>query len=760
MRLAALLLSAFVLQAGAFHDKGIADIKAALARAIENKVTPGAVYWCGHGSEDRHWAQGHRAVVPAPEPMTEDTIFDVASLTKVVATLPSIMLLVERGKIDIDAPVQAYLPEFHHPDITVKHLLTHTSGLPPGLSNEGPGSGWHGYEEGIRRTCACVPDLPPGLTFRYSDVNFILLGEIVHRVSGRRLDAFAKEEVFLPLGMRSSGFRPSAGLTRRIAPTERAQDGTMLRGVVHDPTARRMGGVAGHAGLFTTAADLARYARFMLHGGPLLKPETLRQMQRVQTPGTVYDRRGLGWDIDSAYSRPRGDLFALGSFGHTGFTGTAIWMDPASDTFFILLTTRLHPDGKGDAKPLYSEIGTLTARAVGLSSRERSSGMFVRAPREVPTVLNGIDVLKHQKFAALQGLRVGLVTNLTGIDNERRTTIDLLKEAPGVRLVRLFSPEHGIRGELDQEGIPDSVDAKTDLPVVSLYQEGQRAPKPEHLADLDALVFDLQDIGCRFYTYIATLKGCLEAVAMSGKELIVLDRVNPVRGDRVEGPALPSQLSFTACHPIAIRHGMTMGELARMFNVELKLQARLRVIEIQGWRRDLWFDATGLPWTAPSPNMRTLTAATLYPGIGLLERAVSVGRGTGTPFELVGAPYVNDRVLAYELNKLGLPGVRFLPERFAPTTSLFKGEECGGVRIVITGRDALRPVELGLAIGHTLHRLYGSAFDLRRFNDLLKDDATLDLIQSGRGWKEIVASWEPSRIGFLKRRQAFLLYGP
>ncbi|WP_243302215.1 exo-beta-N-acetylmuramidase NamZ domain-containing protein [Geothrix oryzisoli] len=759
MRLAALLLSALVLQAGAFNDQGIADIRAALARAIEDKVTPGAVYWCGHGSEDRHWAQGHRAVVPAAEPMTEDTIFDVASLTKVVATLPSVMLLVERGKVDVDAPVRTYLPEFHHPEITVKHLLTHTSGLPPGLPKDEVHPDWHGYEEGIRRACACAPDLPPGLVVRYSDLNFILLGEIVHRVSGHRLDAFAEREVFSPLGMRSTRFRPEAGRVDRIAPTERDQDGTMLRGVVHDPTARRMGGVAGHAGLFTTAADLAKYARFMLHGGPVLQRKTLQAMQRVQTPATVYDRRGLGWDIDSAYSRPRGSLFELGSFGHTGFTGTAIWMDPATDSFFILLTTRLHPDGKGDAKPLYSEIGTLTAKAIGLTAR-KDSGCFARAPQEVPTVLNGIDVLKRQKFAALQGLRVGLVTNRTGIDNERNATIDLLREAPGVRLVRLFSPEHGIRGELDQEGIPDALDTRTGLPVISLYKGSQRAPSSEDLADLDALVFDVQDIGCRFYTYIATLKGCLEAAAKSGKAFILLDRVNPIGGALVEGPALPSDLSFTACHPIALRHGMTVGELARMFNAELSLHARLRVIELQGWRRRQWFDATALPWESPSPNMRTLNAAALYPGIGLLERAISVGRGTGTPFEVVGAPYINDRVLASELTKLGLPGVRFIPERFTPTTSRFKGEACGGVRLVLVDREALRPVELGLAIALTLHRLYGEAFDLQRFDDLLKDDATLGLIRSGKGWKEIVASWEPSRTGFLKRRQPFLLYEP
>ena len=369
MRVLVLLFSAFLLQAQAFHGRGLAELRTALDLAIERKAVPGAVYWCGLGSQDVHWAQGHRALVPALERMTQDTVFDAASLTKVVATLPSVMLLVERGKVNLDAPVQTYLPGFADPAVTVKHLLTHTSGLPAGIPKDEANPDWKGEAEGIRRATACMPDPPPGRLFRYSDVNFILLGEIVRRTSGRPLEQFAAEEVFRPLKMDTSTFRPSPALAARIAPTERDAAGVMLRGVVHDPTARRMGGVAGHAGLFTTAADLAKYARFMLHGGPLLKPATLRLMQSVQSPSTVADRRGLGWDIDSRYSRPRGTLYPLGSFGHTGFTGTALWLDPSTDSFFILLTTRLHPDGKGDTRDLNTEIGTLTARAIGLKAR-------------------------------------------------------------------------------------------------------------------------------------------------------------------------------------------------------------------------------------------------------------------------------------------------------------------------------------------------------------------------------------------------------
>ena len=373
MRILVLLMSALLLQAQAFEARGLAELRAALGRAIETKVTPGAVYWCDHAGQEVHWAQGNRALVPSVEAMTEDTVFDAASLTKVVATLPSVMLLLERGKLELDAPVQRYLPEFRHPRVTVKHLLTHTSGLPSGLPKLEGRKDWQGYAEGIRQACACVPDPGPGLQFRYSDVNFILLGEIVHRLSGRPLEVFAAEEVFAPLKMLASTFKPGASLLPRIAPTERDEHGAVLRGVVHDPTSRRMGGVAGHAGLFTTAADLAKYARFILRGGPLLKPETLRLMRSVQTPANVPERRGLGWDIDTLYSRHRGSLFALGSFGHTGFTGTTMWLDPATDTFFILLTTRLHPDGKGDTRALNAEIGTLTARAIGLTVRKDSA---------------------------------------------------------------------------------------------------------------------------------------------------------------------------------------------------------------------------------------------------------------------------------------------------------------------------------------------------------------------------------------------------
>lgn len=369
----------------AFEPAELEPIKAAVTRGIATGKLPGAVLWVEHGREHASWAQGDRAIMPLREAMTEETIFDAASLTKVVATAPSVLLLIERGQIELDAPVQRYLSEFATEKITVRQLLTHTSGLPAEIPKDPAQPDWRGYTEGIRRACACRPEPAPGTAFRYSDVNFILLGEIVQRVSGRTLDVFAREEIFAPLGLKDTGFLPALELRPRIAPTERDAHGDMLRGVVHDPTSRRMGGVAGHAGLFTTAHDLARYARLMLHGEVegvrLFRPESLRLMQSTQNPAAVPARRGLGWDIDSAYSRPRGKVFPLGSFGHTGFTGMALWIDPAHDAFYVFLSSRLHPDGKGNVRDLYEEVGTAVGRLVGAegaqTSRRNSSAVDV-----------------------------------------------------------------------------------------------------------------------------------------------------------------------------------------------------------------------------------------------------------------------------------------------------------------------------------------------------------------------------------------------
>jgi uncharacterized protein YbbC (DUF1343 family)/CubicO group peptidase (beta-lactamase class C family) len=757
-----------------FRPDKLAEMDAAIKEAIADKRCPGGVLWFEHHGVTYHKAFGNRAVVPTSEAMTEDTIFDAASLTKVVACTPAVMLLVERGLVNLDTAVNNYIPEFKgggKETVTVRQLMTHTSGLRPDIETK---SDWQGQQTAIQKASEERLQTTPGTVFRYSDINYFLLGEIVQRVTHKPLEEFVAREIYQPLKMKDTGYLPAKAKLPRIAPTE-VVNGKPYRGVVHDPTARHMGGVAGHAGLFLTAPDLARYARMLLNNGALegariFKPETVRLMTTVQTPPTVTARRGLGWDIDTSYSGPRGKVFPVGSFGHTGWTGTSLWIDPFSGSFLIFLSNRNHPTESGNVGPLRHKLGTLAAEAIADYNFAYVPGALAPRPESETTPskqtaestvaslksLNGIDVLVKQKFAPLKGLRVGLVTNHTGHDRDRNPTIDLLKNAPEVQLVALFSPEHGIRGVMDEK-IGDSVDEKTGLPVHSLYGE-TRKPTPDQLKDLDALVFDIQDVGCRFYTYTSTMGLTLEAAAENHKKYFVLDRVNPINASTIDGPVLADKTSFVGFHPVPVRYGMTIGELARMFNDERGPKADLTIVQVENWRRNLWLDQTTLPWTNPSPNMRNLTEAILYPGIGLLESALSVGRGTDTPFELVGAPYIDDLQLASELNQANLPGVRFVPIRFTPSASIYKNQNCEGVYILLTDRDHCDVVDVALLIAQTLLRLYPNDFEVDKMRHLLLHPPTLDALKAGKPLKEIRVSWQTDLNEFKRRREKFLLY--
>ena len=750
-------------------------------------------------------AFGSRALEPAREAMTTDTIFDLASLTKVVATATSIMILVERGKVRLSDPLSNYIPEIKgegRERITLELLLTHRAGYAPDFDLK---DRWSGYDQAIKRLIQEPLRNPPGAKFVYSDINYIALGEVVHRVSGLTLDEFARQNIFLPLGMRDTGFRPNANLRSRIAPTEQrrgqlsylgdkpqdseADADKWLRGEVHDPTSYRMGGVAGHAGLFSTADDLAIYCQMILNGGEyngvrILAPLTVAEMTRPRLVTDTGWTRGLGWDINSSFSTNRGDLFPLGSFGHTGFTGTSLWIDPASQMFVVFLSNRVHPDGKGDVAALRGRVASIAGGAVTdiavvararlelsqyhqemtndlvrfTASREQALAMAAGINSPATNVLTGIDVLARDNFKQLAGLRIGLVTNQTGRDRSGRSTIDVLHKAPNVKLVALFSPEHGIRGVAD-ENVSDSKDEQTGLPIYSLYGETRR-PKPEQLKDLDALVFDMQDIGTRFYTYMSTLGYVMEEAPKAKLPVFVLDRPNPIGGLEVEGPiADADKLSMIAYHRIPVRHGMTIGELAKLFNKERNLGCDLRVIEMAGWRRAMWLDETNLLWVNPSPNMRSLNEATLYPGIGLLETTnVSVGRGTDTPFELVGAPWIDGQQLASYLNSQRIAGVRFVPVRFTPTTSVFKGEECSGINIIITDRDRFRPVTSGLEVAVALRKLYPSQWKIDSYLRLLANADALERLKRGDSAGDIVRSWSDSLAAFRKAREGVLIY--
>ena len=747
-------------------------IDAVVTEAIANHETPGAVVLVGRGDTVVfRKAYGQRAVAPVAEAMTLDTMFDVASLTKVVATTTAAMILLEEGRIRLIDPVAKYVPDFgkYGKDrITIRDLMTHMSGLRPDVDLGDP---WEGHDAAIRLGTEEIPVAAPGRRFIYSDINYFMLGEIVERVTKMKLDVFVRERVFQPLGMRDSMFNPPRALYGRIAPTQPAT----LRGVVHDPTSRRMGGVAGHAGLFSTAADLAIFCRMLLDGGAVgsarvLSPLAVERMTSPASPAGEANIRGLGWDVDSSYSSNRGEFLPLGSYGHTGFTGTSLWIDPASRVFVVFLSNRVHPDGRGDVTPLRARVASIVGSSLtGLASEIARETVWTRhafessipaVPRPpMPPVLTGIDVLRANGFAELKGLNVGLVTNHTGRARDGATTIDLLAAAPGMKLVALFSPEHGIRGVLDA-AVPSSVDEKTGLPIHSLYGPTQR-PTPEMLNGIDAMVIDLQDIGARFYTYMTTMAYVMEEAAQRKIRVIVLDRPNPIGGVQIEGPALDdTALGFTGyMTQMPIRPALTLGELGKLFNDQRKIGVNLTVIEMRNWVRDAWYDETGLPWIDPSPNMRTMNAATLYPGIGAFESTnLSVGRGTDTPFEHVGAPWINGLVLSDTLNAREIPGVRFYPVTFTPTSSKFAKEECHGVFILITDREAVRPVRVGVEIASALLKLFPGQLQIDLARRLFGSTDGLARLKVGEDPAAIAASWSAAEARWRLLRAKYVIY--
>lgn len=774
----------------------LAKIDEAVLASIERKETPGAVVLVARkGRVVYRKAFGDRAIEPKREPMTIDTIFDLASLTKIVATATSMMILVERGKVSLADPVAFYIPEFGKNGkerITVEQLMTHRAGLPP--DNE--------IADYVGKTVDPLPLIyelrpgyEPGTRFVYSDVGFIVAAEIVRRVTGKPISQFSSENIFAPLSMRDTFFlepslhsfvstqsrmmRLERETKERTAPTE-MREGRWMRGEVHDPRAYEMGGVAGHAGLFSTADDLAIFCQMILNEGEyngvrILAPYTVERMVSAQTLPTS-QMRGIGWDINTSFSSNRGDLFPVGTFGHTGFTGTSIWLDPASETFVVLLTNRVHPNGKGDVTRLRSFVASIVAGAITEPPHApvfeglKSPPPYIDAPRAVinrgvPSgplhpVLTGIDVLEHDGFKQLEGRKVGLITNHTGRDREGRSTIDVLASAKNLKLVALFSPEHGLRG-IEDSAVGDSRDEKTGLPVYSLYEEGRRRPTAEMLKGIDTLVFDIQDVGARFYTYTTTCGYAMEEAARNKIKFVVLDRPNPINGYDIEGPVADKDLanSFTAYHPLPVRYGMTMGELAMLFNTERNIDADLTVIKMEGWRRADYYDGTALTWVNPSPNMRSLTEALLYPGIGLLETTnVSVGRGTDTPFELIGAPWIDGQKLAEALNRAGLAGVRFVPVKFTPKSSKFANEECGGVNPVITDRGAFRSVATGTEIAYQLNRLYSGTWKVEDYIRLLSNRAALAALKDGKTPSQIAATWQEGVAQFARVRQKYLIY--
>ncbi len=672
--------------------------------------------------------------------MRVDALFDLASVTKLF-TAAAVLRLVDMGRLGLDEPVDRLLPELAQRGITVRHLLAHTAGLRSVDSLSG-------YDADRRATVARVlrgaPEAPVG-TYRYSDLGYLALGELVSRALGKPYDEALRDLVLAPLGLEAR-FNP--GPNDRVVPTERAprrgNPAPIIHGEADDPRAWRLGGVAGHAGLFASADDLAVFAEALLGARPLLSDRT-RALFSV--PLALRDghgrtvRRSLVADMQSRLS----DGWSTQSFGHGGYTGTWIWIDPVQDLYLIVLASRVHPDGGGRTGPLRAAL----SRAV-TAARSR-----LRPPSSGATCL-GIDVLRAQGFGPLVGQRVALLTNDAARARDGARTWELLRDAPGVSLVRVFTPEHGLRA--DREGhVPDTeVDG---VEVRSLFGP-QRILDPAKLRDVDVVVVDLQDVGARFYTYGATLGTVLEATAEAGVDVMVLDRPNPIGGDVVAGPVLqPEWRSFVNYQPgWPVRHGLTLGELARLLRLERALSVDLTVVPLEGWQRPWRWPETGLRWVPSSPNLRTPTQVLLYPGVALLEGTnVSVGRGTDRPFEQIGAPWLNVAALIEAVPPETLEGVRLSATRFRPRVGPYRRRWCRGVAIEVTDPGRVRPVRLGLGLASALHSVHPDAWDPRRLVRMIGDTRVAEALLRG-DLQAAEAFGAPERVAFEMRRQQVLLY--
>lgn len=698
-----------------------------------------------------------------PITATTETLYDLASISKLFTTT-CVMRLVEQGRLALDKPVATWLPAFAaggKDAVTLRQLLTHTSGLPDYLQL------WKlapTPEARIERVLATPLINAPGTTFVYSDLGLITLGHLVEHIAGSSLDRVVRSMVTDPLHLSQTMYRPPEELKSRVAPTE--DESTVGRGMVwgevHDENSWSLGGVAGHAGIFSTAADIARFAQLYLDGGSLdgtrlLQAETVADMTRNQIPGIEW--RGLGWELNADYYM--GHLASPSTYGHTGFTGTSLVVDPRRQLIVVLLTNRVHPTRNGPNPTVNSTRQAVANAALAAADLLATRAFAVALPSSDQAVMAGVDVLLHQRRELLAG-RLGLVTNATGRTRDGRSTIDVLNAESSWKLVALFSPEHGIRGEAEAgQSVDSSVDAKTGLPIYSLYGNTTR-PTDAMLRGIDTLVYDIQDVGARTYTYISTLLEVMQAGAAHGIPVVVLDRPDPITGDHVDGNVLDQKFaSFVGPAPIAMRYGMTIGELARFFNAALGVGADVTVVPLDRWSRSMWFDDTGLEWINPSPNLRSLRAAALYPGMVLIEGTnLSEGRGTRTPFEWFGAPWLDASALYSRLSAAGLPGLSFAPNDRTPDSSKFAGELCHGVSIEVTDRQQLRPMELGVVILALTRDLPGGQLQFVRgtFDGLAGTDQIRIALEAGRPADEIVAAWQPGLDDFRARREQHLLY--
>lgn len=672
-----------------------------LTEAVRASNSPGAVAYVGNTTAPVFFdAVGHAQLEPVRLDAQKRAIYDLASLTKVVATTTALLLLRDQGKIDLDRKVGDYLGISAFRNITVRHLLTHTGGLVPGR----PFYRTHTSIDGILDECAEKGiESAPGQSWRYSDVGFMLLGRLVERVAGQALDRFCADRIFTPLGMTDTCFNPPESLRSRCIPTERcAWRGRIMQGEVHDENAYAAGGVAGHAGLFSTAEDLARFCRAFLSGN-LLAESTLDEIGvKGQVPS--YPWQGLGWALDPWDTKTTGFLPSRRALGHTGWTGTSLWMDRDTGIFAILLSNTCHPSrSRRDNKTLRNTFYASVARAL--------------YPHRANTHA-GLDRLLKERFYILRdSRRVALLTNHAAVDELGRHILDVFGLGPSHKLHVLYSPEHGIRGTYEAGATVASESG--DVPVVSLYGKRKRPSRAE-LAEISYFLIDLQDIGSRYYTYMATMRECMAACAEAKKTVLVLDRPNPLGGVVLEGPVAEQTGSPVCCAPIPVRHGMTMGELAVFFLRQEFSKHKLSVYVqlLDSWRSDLFFQECAYPWVPPSPNIPTPLTALLYVGTCLFEGTnLNEGRGTETPFHVIGAPWLDAEGVIARLDAGDMGGCAVSPCRYTPraipgkaSNPRYKDEECHGIRIHAGNLREVRAFTLVLALLRAIRKQHPRQF--------------------------------------------------
>ena len=737
-----LALLALSRRAAAGHP-GAKELREALQEAVTATGNSGAVAYVGDLEKTYlHEAFGYRQTTPSKHAAKKDTIYDLASVTKVLATTTAVLKLREAGKLDLDAPVSTFVPYPGLAHFTVRNCLTHSTGLPPSRPFY---KTVITLDEMVHQIAILSLDFKPGTRRQYSDLGFVLLGDIVGRVSGKPLDEYCAENLYKPLGMKNTGFNPPEKLRERCAATEKcAWRERVVVGQVHDENAFAIGGVAGSAGLFSTAEDTATFCRALLKG-KILSEKTI---QAMTTPGLlpVYPWQGIGWWLDPWEGGSSGFLPARSVFGHVGWTGTGVWMDRETGLFAILLGNTCHP-----------------SRANRKNSEFRHTFYAGVAERFYPgrgNVHTGLDRALWTGFRGLREKRAALLTNQAAVDQLGRHILDVFALRDDVKLGVIFSPEHGLRGQAEAGAKVSGEEA--DVPVVSLYGE-QKVPTLEQLKGIDCFVVDLQDIGSRYYTYMSTMKDCLGVCAKTGKLVVILDRPNPLGGAVIEGTMPTVTGSGVCCAAIPNRHGMTMGELALFFKAQDPALARLdlSVEEVDGWAPEWQFPACGLPWVPPSPNIPTPEAALAYAGTCLFEGTnLNEGRGTETPFLLFGAPWLKPKKILAHLDGEGHPGIRLEAVRYTPRAIAGKSsnprhqdETCQGIRVHIEDAATCRPFALTVDLLAALHGVHPDDFRFTRFFDTLAGGPALrEDILGGAGAASILGKARPALAQFDEKR--------